>query len=134
MSQRKTFYLFLPEGSTGKPVRAANGDLHLRRLQRMSYAERCKKTDKNRSINLNEELTSIHREVLRNLESIHGACLRMNRSIQAEGAFGVIKQNRKYRRIARRGHENVRLEVFLVILGYNLYKYCRKQTKLQEAA
>ena len=98
------------------------------------YAERCKKTDKNRSINLNEELTSIHREVLRNLESIHGAYLRMNRSIQAEGAFGVIKQDRKYRRISRRGHENVRLEVFLVILGYNLYKYCRKQTKLQEAA
>ena len=98
------------------------------------YAERCKKTDKNRSINLNEELSSIHKEVLENLESIHGAYLRMNRSIQAEGAFGVIKQDRKYRRISRRGHENVRLEIFLVLLGYNLYKYCRKQTKLQEAA
>ena len=98
------------------------------------YAERCKKTDKNRSINLNEELSSIHKEVLENLESIHGAYLRMNRSIQAEGAFGVIKQDRKYRRISRRGHENVRLEIFLVLLGYNLYKYCRKQTRLQEAA
>ncbi|MBR3241800.1 MAG: IS1182 family transposase [Parasporobacterium sp.] len=98
------------------------------------YAERCKKTDRNRSINLNEELSSIHKEVLENLESIHGAYLRMNRSIQAEGAFGVIKQDRKYRRISRKGHENVRLEIFLVLLGYNLYKYCRKQTKLRDAA
>ena len=36
------------------------------------HADRCKKTDNNRTIRLNEELTSIHREVLNNLESIHG--------------------------------------------------------------
>ena len=40
---------------------------------------------------MNRELTAIHREVIENLESIHGALLRMNRSIQAEGVFGIIK-------------------------------------------
>lgn len=55
------------------------------------YAEQCKKTDKNRTISLNQELTAMHREVLENLECIHGALLRTNRSIQAEGTFGVIK-------------------------------------------
>lgn len=45
------------------------------------YAEKCKKTDKNRTIQINEELSAMHKEVLDNLESIHGAMLRMNRSI-----------------------------------------------------
>ena len=48
------------------------------------HAGKCKKTDKNRTIRLNQELTAMHQEVLDNLESIHGALLRMNRSIQAE--------------------------------------------------
>ena len=49
------------------------------------------KTKNNRTIRLNKELTSIHKEVLENLNSIHGALLCMNRSIQEEGAFGIIK-------------------------------------------
>ncbi|WP_349772557.1 transposase [Lacrimispora xylanisolvens] len=56
------------------------------------YVKQCKKTDKNRTIRLNEELTSFHKEVIENLESIHGALLRMNRSIQAEGTFGIMKK------------------------------------------
>lgn len=55
------------------------------------YAEKCKKTDKNRTVRINQELTSMHQEVIENLESIHGALLRMNRSIQAEGTFGIMK-------------------------------------------
>ena len=98
------------------------------------YAEQCKKTDKNRTIRLNEELTSMHHEVLNNLESIHGALLRMNRSIQAEGAFGVIKYNRWYKRLVRRGQSKVELEIFLVSIGFNLHKFYNKQNRLQEAA
>ena len=67
------------------------------------YAERCKKAERNRTVSLNRELTAIHREVLENLENIHGALLRMNRSIQAEGTFGILKQDRLYNRIVRRG-------------------------------
>ena len=36
------------------------------------YAERCKKTEKNRTVRVNEELSSVHKEVLDNLESIQG--------------------------------------------------------------
>ena len=55
------------------------------------YAEQCKKTDKNRTVRINRELTAMHQEVIENLESIQGALLRMNRSIQAEGTFGIMK-------------------------------------------
>lgn len=98
------------------------------------YARQCKKTDKNRSIRINEELTAMHEEVIGNLESIHGALLRMNRSIQAEGTFGIMKNDRWYKRVVRRGMDAVKLEVFLVCIGHNLYKYYNKQMRLQKAA
>ena len=34
------------------------------------YAERCKKTDKNRTVRINRELTAMNQEVIENLESI----------------------------------------------------------------
>ena len=54
------------------------------------YAEKCKRGG-NRTVRVNQELTKIHQEVIQNLESIQGALLRMNRSIQAEGTFGIKK-------------------------------------------
>ena len=98
------------------------------------YAEQCKKTDGNRTIRLNLELTAMHHEVLDNLESTHGALLRMNRSIQAEGTFGIMKQDRWYKRIVRRGLDFVRLELYLVSIGHNLYKYYNKTHRSQYAA
>ena len=87
----------------------------------------CVKTDKNRTVRINQELTSMHQEVIENLESIHGALLRMNRSIQAEGTFGIMKNDRWYKRIVRRGIHSVKLEVLLVAIGHNLYKYQKKR-------
>lgn len=98
------------------------------------YSEQCKKTDKNRTVLINEELTAMHKEVINNLESIHGALLRMNRSIQAEGTFGILKKDRSYKRIVRRGIDSVRLEIFLVSIGHNLYKYHNKHMRIRKAA
>ena len=98
------------------------------------YAEQCKKTSKNRTIRVNEELTAMHKEVIDNLESIQGTLLRMNRSIQAEGTFGIMKNDRNYKRIVRRGIESVNLELYLVAIGQNLYKYYNKKMRLAKAA
>ena len=76
----------------------------------------------------------MHQEVSDNLESIHGALLRMNRSIQAEGTFGILKYDRWYKRIVRRGLDSVRLELLMVSIGHNLYKFYNKQNRLREAA
>ena len=48
--------------------------------------------------------------------------MRVNRSTQVEGAFGVIKQDKDYERARRRGIENVSLEFMLICLGYNIRK------------
>ena len=91
------------------------------------YAERCKKTPHNRRISLNRELTKVHADVIGRLTDTRGFLLRRNRAIQAEGTFGVMKNDREYDRIVRRGMDSVKMEVFLVSIGFNLYKYHRKQ-------
>ena len=96
--------------------------------------ECCPKTSHNRTIRMNQELTSIHQEVVSNLESIHGALLRMNRSIQAEGTFGILKWDKSYKRLFRRGQKNVNLELLLIFCGFNIYKYYNKKQRKQLAA
>lgn len=99
-----------------------------------SHKEKCCKSDRNRIIRLNEELTGFHKEVLSNLNSVHGALLRMNRSIQAEGAFGTIKWNKAYSRVRRRGLKSVILEISMISCGFNLHKYHLKSLARQVAA
>ena len=99
------------------------------------YKEKCSpKSRENRTIRLNKELTLIYEEVLRNLCSIHGALLCMNRSIQADGTYGNLKWNKSYKRIRRKGIENVVLEFALIACGYNLFKYNCKQNRIKHCA
>ena len=98
------------------------------------HKSKCSKAEGNRTIRLNEELTSIHNEVLNNLNSTHGALLRMNRSIQAEGAYGTIKWNRAYTRARRRGIKGLNLEIAIISCGFNLHKYHLKQAVKQLVA
>ena len=98
------------------------------------HKQACHKSNGNRIIRINEELTSFHREVLANLNCVHGALLRMNRSIQAEGTYGEIKWNRGYTRIRRRGINGVLLELGLICCGFNLHKYhLRRQSAVTAA-
>ena len=93
---------------------------------------KCSKGEGNRKIQLNRELTQIHKEVLENLNSIHGSLLRMNRSIQAEGTYGSMKWNRSYKRAFRRGLKDVILEFTLIAIGFNLWKYHNKTWSKEE--
>lgn len=94
----------------------------------------CSKAAGERTIRLNRELTRFHTEVLNNLESIHGALLRTNRSIQAEGAFGGIKWNRSYTRACRRGLDGLLFETALISCGFNLHKFHLKRLTARLAA
>lgn len=89
--------------------------------------EKCCKCKGNRMIRLNKELTRFHEEVLCNLNCIHGALLRMNRSIQSEGVNGIIKWNRSYTRARRRGLKALNLEIAMISCGFNLHKFHLKR-------
>lgn len=55
-----------------------------------------------------------------------GILLRINRSIQVEGAFGVLKEGMSFRRFLTRGTSNVRTEILLLCLAYNIQKLHNK--------
>ncbi len=65
-------------------------------------------------------------EMLERITTKQGILLRTNRSIQVEGAFGVLKEDMKFRRFLTRGTTNVRTEILLLCLGYNIQKLHNK--------
>ena len=64
-----------------------------------------------------------------NITSERGTLLRTNRSIQVEGAFGLLKNDFGFRRFLTTGKKNVRVELFFLALGFNLKKRWMKQEK-----
>lgn len=46
----------------------------------------------------------------------------MNRSIQVEGPFGVLKNNYEFQRFLLRGKTKVKQEFLLLSLGYSINK------------
>lgn len=69
------------------------------------------------------------------LLSVEGIEMRVNRSIQAEGSFGGLKQDMAYTRLRRTSLEKASLEIMLSCLGFNIRKYMRfivKQTGFKE--
>lgn len=63
------------------------------------------------------------REVfLKNIMSRDGIRYRMNRSIQVEGAFGVLKHDYGFDRFLTCGKINVKIEFLLLCIGYNINK------------
>ena len=62
-----------------------------------------------------------------NITTEEGVFLRICRSIQVEGAFGLLKNDFGFRRFLTRGKRNVRTELFLLGIGFNLKKLWKKQ-------
>lgn len=66
------------------------------------------------------------KEDLERIISEEGCRLRMNRSIQAEGSFGELKQDMGFRRFLCRRAENVEAESVLLAVALNINKLHRK--------
>jgi hypothetical protein len=79
---------------------------------------------------INEELWKYQKEARENLESDQGIKLRIQRSIQVEGAFGVLKEDFQFRRFHRRGLQNVKFEFILLAIGYNLSKFHNRKYRI----
>jgi hypothetical protein len=51
----------------------------------------------------------------------------MNRSIQVKGAFGVLKEDHRFRRFLTRETKNIKIEFLLLSFGYNINKLWNKR-------
>ena len=82
-----------------------------------------------RTVRVNQVLNEYRPKVLKALTSEEGALLRMNRSIQVEGVFGVLKEDYGFRRFLTRGKENVETQFFLLAFALNIEKLCNREKK-----
>ena len=63
---------------------------------------------------------------MKRIISSEGALYRMNRSIQAEGSFGDLKQDMQFRRYLSKGASNVLAESTLLTIARNINKLHNK--------
>ena len=103
------------------------------------FRAECYRSAKDRRvISRNVVLEEFYSTVDANLETDFGKELKKQRSIQAEGAFGVIKEDMCFTRFSRRGMKNAKMEFLLVCLAYNFRKYhhyrLRSEGKKEETA
>jgi transposase len=86
------------------------------------HKDKCTKAKGNRRMQVAKTFMAKRAESMENIASEQGTILRVNRSIQSEGAFGVLKQDRNFTRFLTRGSPNVKTELLLLCLGYNINK------------
>ena len=94
------------------------------------YKKKCTRSKGNRKLQVSKKFIRQRTESLKRITSEEGIVLRMNRSIQSEGAFGVIKENYGFRQFLLRGNRKVTTEIFLIAMAYNINKlHAKKQQK-----
>jgi hypothetical protein len=91
--------------------------------------ERCIKAGSKKSLQERSKRLQVSKTFLRQraeaearITAEEGILLRLNRSIQVEGAFGVLKGNMSFRRFLLRGRVKVHIEVLLLCFAYNVKK------------
>lgn len=91
------------------------------------YRSQCHKSKNDyRTLKISQNFEKLRRESWDNIASEEGILLRVNRSIQVEGAFGVIKQDMNFRRFLLRGKENTEMQFFILAMAFNIEKLNNK--------
>ena len=82
--------------------------------------------ERTKHLQVSKRFNEYRQKDLERILSEEGCQLRMNRSIQAEGSFGELKQDMGFRRFLCRGTQNVLAESVLLAMAHNLNKLHRK--------
>ena len=94
---------------------------------RCPHRGKCHRSKKGyRTMQVNREFAERRARALASLTSEEGALLRMNRSIQVEGVFGILKEDYGFRRFLTRGKKNVETQLFLLAFAFNIEKLCNR--------
>jgi transposase len=87
-----------------------------------SCKEKCTKAQGNRRMQVSKTFVEKRKISYENIMTEKGILLRVNRSIQVEGAFGVLKNDYNFNRFLTRGKNSVKTEFILLCLGYDINK------------
>lgn len=90
---------------------------------------RAKNPDKPKEIVLKKTFWEKRNQAAANIATERSVHLRLCRSIQVEGAFALLKTDFGFRRFLTRGKANIRTELFLLALAFDLRKLWMKGNK-----
>ena len=82
--------------------------------------------ERNKVLQVAKKFIKQRQEDLERITSEEGIQLRVNRSIQAEGSFGDLKQDMQFRRYLSKGSSNVLAESILLAMARNINKLHNK--------
>lgn len=80
----------------------------------------------NRTIAVSHIFLKLKRDAESRVCTPDGILLRTNRSIQVEGAFGVIKEDHGFRRFLTRGKQKTETQFFILAFAFNIRKLCAR--------
>lgn len=86
----------------------------------------CTKSKNGRVIQRSRTLQRQRRQFRERITSELDIQLRVNRSIQSEGTFGVLKQDWRFRRFLRRGQKYVHTEILIYAFAFHIQKLYAK--------
>jgi len=82
--------------------------------------------DRVRRLNVSQYFAKQHQTMKEKTSTEEKILLRINRSIQAEGVFAVVKEDMNFRRFMLQSKANVTAEWNLVSMAYNIMKLHHK--------
>ena len=85
--------------------------------------------ERTKTVHVSKTFLKYRQEGLERILTDEGIVLRMNRSIQAEGSFGDLKQDMQFRRYISKGTSNVLAESILLAMAKNINKLHNKIQK-----
>ena len=85
--------------------------------------------ERTKTLHVSKTFLKYRQEGLERILTDEGIVLRMNRSIQAEGSFGDLKQDMQFRRYISKGTSNVLAESILLAMAKNINKLHNKIQK-----
>lgn len=98
--------------------------------QECPMKSKCTKAKNGRTMKIDLTLEAQKSKVRNILSSDEGKQIMTNRSIQSEGAFGILKEDYGFDCLSRRGETGVKIEVYSASVGFNIRKYHKARIKM----
>ena len=81
--------------------------------------------ERSKTLNISKKKEELRKKDLERILSDHGTLLRVNRSIQAEGSFAIVKEDMDFRQYSR-GKASALAQTILIALAHNFNKLHHK--------
>jgi len=92
------------------------------------HRDKCYKAkEEARHISVSQTMRRLKQEAAEKINTERGIILRQNRSIQVEGAFGVLKEDFGFRRFLTRGKAKTETQFFILAIAFNVQKLWNRE-------